>query len=344
MIRKVLILAFFGQLIFGQFAFAQFSGAGSYVSTFWFYDRIEPRVQSESFNIYPSGMKFHLTGETVKQKIGDSHTFTWCKASEGFWISSQVVTSETNWVKSNDIAAVQVPSSIATESKRNIPAQSTDAGTRGKKTSKGGIAQGSSVLIDSDKGCFVTNYHVIDGGQMMLVLLDQETMMEARVIKSNEQTDLAVLKLVDDSDIALLKDYNEIKLRLSAAKGERVTAVGIPKAVDLGFETKITAGVISSNSFMEDPTMYGIDAAITTGSSGGGLYDENGFLIGITAAGFRPDLDTENVNGAVKGIHVNEIVSQTPCSLGIAPQKEVFSAVNIAQQSSTQVFPVLVQK
>ena len=167
--------------------------------------------------------------------------------------------------------------------------------------------------------------------------------MSARVLKSNKELDLAIIKLTDAEDISFVSDFENAVLRVNAQKGEEVRAVGFPKATDLGFDSKITAGIISGTSFLENPAMYQIDASITSGSSGGGLYDINGYLIGITTSGYRPDIHTENVNGAVKGYHVLEFASQTPCKVVQSTNATNFDA-KVAQQANVQVFPVVTKR
>lgn len=114
MIRSILLLAFFGQVAHWQLAFGQYSGPGPYMSTFWFYDRTKPEVQSPSTNIYPAGKHLVLTGEIVNEKIGENHVFTWCKSSEGFWIASRVVVPEANW-KANHSGAEKAPIAVASD-------------------------------------------------------------------------------------------------------------------------------------------------------------------------------------------------------------------------------------
>lgn len=205
------------------------------------------------------------------------------------------------------------------------------------------VGQASCVLVDRGQGCFVTNHHVIDGASEIFVATDLQNFMPARVLKSSRELDLAIVKLTNPDDISFVSAFDNAVLRVNAQKGEEVRAVGYPKAIDLGFDSKITAGIISGTSFMENPAMYQIDASITSGSSGGALFDMSGYLVGITASGYRPDIHTENVNGAVKGYHVLELASQTPCNVSQSTSAQNFDA-NVAQQSNSQVFPVLTKK
>ena len=207
------------------------------------------------------------------------------------------------------------------------------------ETKSSSMSQGSCVLIDKERGCFVTNHHVVDGAKAVSIATDIENLMEARVIKSDSKLDLAVVVLESESDISFVaRNYQNAVLRTDVKKGEDVRAVGFPKAIEMGFDSKITGGIISSNSFLENSTMYQIDAAITSGNSGGGLYDTNGNLVGITTAGYRPDQNTENVNGAVKAFHLEELLQQTPCS---SMKSSTFSSADFDALTSKQVFPVL---
>jgi len=141
---------------------------------------------------------------------------------------------------------------------------------------------GSGVILED--GYVVTNHHVIDGATTSRIVLQDGRTYDAEIIGSDALTDLAVLKV----DIAGLTpiDFGTTE---DLTIGRMAVAVGNPLGQDGG--ASLTVGVISALSrtviFNDSTALYGMlqtDAPITSGSSGGALVDENGKLIGITAA------------------------------------------------------------
>ena len=141
---------------------------------------------------------------------------------------------------------------------------------------------GSGVILED--GYIVTNHHVIDGATMSRIVLQDGRTYDAEIIGSDAWTDLAVLKV----DIAGLTpiDFGSTE---DLTIGRMAVAVGNPLGQDGG--VSLTVGVVSALSrtvaFGDSTALYGMlqtDAPITSGSSGGALVDEDGTLIGITAA------------------------------------------------------------
>ncbi|TNE68593.1 DegQ family serine endoprotease [bacterium] len=141
---------------------------------------------------------------------------------------------------------------------------------------------GSGVIVSKD-GYILTNNHVVDGADELLVgLLDSETEYEAKVIGTDPQTDIAVLK-VEGDDFPTLGLGNSDELRV----GEIVIAVGSP--LDAGLAHTVTMGIVSARGranlqLAEYEDFIQTDAAINPGNSGGALVNLNGELIGINTA------------------------------------------------------------
>lgn len=140
------------------------------------------------------------------------------------------------------------------------------------------VGQGSGVIIDS-RGYVLTNNHVLQGGQRIEVVLNDETVYEAELVGRNEQTDIAVLRIQPEDDIEFpavsLGDSDAIRV------GEMVMAIGSP----FSLSSTVTHGVISQKGRAEAnlPIIDFIQtsAAINPGNSGGALIDMEGNLIGI---------------------------------------------------------------
>ena len=161
------------------------------------------------------------------------------------------------------------------------------------------IGSGSGFYINN-KGYALTNNHVIDiCAQSVAVIDGKETLF--RVIATDKTNDVAVLK-------TSYKSRNFIKINEDGAKlGENVVAVGYPLAGRLSDSVKITRGIVSSLSGLDNNIgQIQIDAALQPGNSGGPVLNENGELIGIASAGLNKLLMAkeakyipENVNFAV---------------------------------------------
>ena len=136
----------------------------------------------------------------------------------------------------------------------------------------GGI--GSGVILDTD-GNILTNYHVIQGAQAIMVTVDDETSYEAELVGVDESSDLAVIRLVDAGDANLTPI--EIGDSDALAVGEWVMAIGSP----FGNEQSVSTGIVSAlyrSTAMRDTSgtsiyanMIQTDAAINPGNSGARL-------------------------------------------------------------------------
>lgn len=139
---------------------------------------------------------------------------------------------------------------------------------------------GSGVIIDST-GYVVTNHHVIEGAQKITVTLRTGESFNAKLLGSDEQIDLALLK-VEAQGLTAAVFGNSDNLKV----GQRTVAIGNPLG-QLG--GSVTEGIISAldrDLVVDGQTMNLLqtDTAINPGNSGGGLFDAQGTLIGIVVA------------------------------------------------------------
>jgi serine protease Do len=147
-------------------------------------------------------------------------------------------------------------------------------------------ALGSGVIVDS-KGYILTNNHVVDGATRIQVRLNGENRQyDAKVIGTDEETDLAVIKIEASHDLPVAKLGNSDGVQV----GDWVLAIGSPFDLD----ATVTAGIISakdrdniaadSRSRHQFQRFLQTDAAINPGNSGGPLVDMAGQVIGINTA------------------------------------------------------------
>jgi serine protease DegS len=153
---------------------------------------------------------------------------------------------------------------------------------------------GSGVIVDSS-GHIVTNHHVIANAETIRVALADGRVAQARVVGSDPDTDLAVLKIdLPSLPVAPLGRSDQLRV------GDVVLAIGNP----LGLSQTVTHGIVSAVSRaqlgiapLED--FIQTDAAINRGNSGGSLVDTTGALVGINTAMVAKSLGVEGIGFAI---------------------------------------------
>lgn len=168
---------------------------------------------------------------------------------------------------------------------------------------------GSGIVYDQE-GHIITNFHVIEDADELLVTLPDETTVSAEVVGADPSNDLAVLK-VDASPELLhpvpLGESGDLRV------GQFVIAIGNP----FGFERTLTVGVVSAlGRVIESPDERFIgeiiqtDAAINPGNSGGPLLDLTGRVIGVNTAIFSPSQASAGIGFAVPVDTVRRVVPE----------------------------------
>ncbi|WP_456380453.1 DegQ family serine endoprotease [Thiolapillus sp.] len=136
---------------------------------------------------------------------------------------------------------------------------------------------GSGFIITTD-GYILTNHHVVDGADEVIVRLNNRKSYEAKVIGSDEGSDIALLK-IDAEDLPAVQIGNSKNLKI----GAWVLAIGSP----FGFDATVTAGIVSAKGRSLPSENYvpyiQTDVAINPGNSGGPLFDLQGKVVGINS-------------------------------------------------------------
>jgi serine protease Do len=140
---------------------------------------------------------------------------------------------------------------------------------------------GSGVIVGAD-GYIVTNNHVIEQAEEIIVLLPDKRRLKAKLVGTDPKTDVAVIK-IEAANLPALSWGDSSQLRV----GEMVLAVGNP----FGLNQTVTMGIISAvgranMGIVDYEDFIQTDAAINPGNSGGALVNLNGDLIGINTAIF----------------------------------------------------------
>jgi len=177
---------------------------------------------------------------------------------------------------------------------------------QGGKKKKVQNSLGSGVIVESN-GVVITNHHVIEGADDIKVVLNDRREFEAKLLGSDERTDLAILKI--DTEGAMLPsltfgDSDSLEV------GDLVLAIGNP----FGVGQTVTSGIISALA----RTQVGItdysffiqtDASINPGNSGGALVDMHGRLIGVNSAIYSKGGGSNGIGFAIPANMVRSVLS-----------------------------------
>ena len=168
------------------------------------------------------------------------------------------------------------------------------------------IGSGSGVIISED-GYIVTNNHVIDGAEKLEVTLNDNRKFNARVIGTDPNTDVALLK-ISATKLTPIVFGNSDNVKV----GEWVLAVGNP----FGLNSTVTAGIVSAKARgVSKSNNVGIesfiqhDAAVNPGNSGGALVNVDGELIGINTMIYSNTGNYAGHSFAIPSAVVNKIVT-----------------------------------
>ena len=165
---------------------------------------------------------------------------------------------------------------------------------------------GSGVVVDAAGGYIVTNNHVVQRADNIDVTLADGRLLEATMVGSDPQVDLAVLKVDPDELVEIgFADSNDLRV------GDFVVAIGNP----FGLNQTVTSGIISalgrSGLGIEGyEDFIQTDASINPGNSGGALVDLNGSLVGINTAIFAPSGGNVGIGFAIPANMVRAVMGQ----------------------------------
>lgn len=164
---------------------------------------------------------------------------------------------------------------------------------------------GSGFIIDKS-GYIITNNHVIDNAEKIMVILYDDTSFEATVVGKDPKTDVALLKInPKKTKLTAVKFGDSNKLRV----GDWVMAIGNP----FGFGGTVTAGIVSArgrNLSGSYDDYIQTDASINRGNSGGPLFDMNGNVVGINTAIFSQSGGSVGIGFAVSSNLAKQVTDQ----------------------------------
>jgi serine protease DegQ len=167
--------------------------------------------------------------------------------------------------------------------------------------------EGSGVIVRKD-GYILTNNHVVEGAQKITVELTDKRILPAKIVGTDPETDLAVIKIEGDDFPAMpFGDSQSLQV------GEIVLAIGNPFGV---FGNTVTMGIVSAvgrTQITEDSQFESFiqtDAAINQGNSGGALVSAAGELVGINTSIFTRTGDFSGIGFAIPTAIVSPVMEQ----------------------------------
>jgi serine protease Do len=139
------------------------------------------------------------------------------------------------------------------------------------------MSLGSGFIISAD-GYVLTNYHVVNNADEIIVRLNDRRELKAEVVGADKRSDVALLK-IDAKDLPVVKTGSSTKLQV----GEWVLAIGSP----FGFDYSATVGIVSAKGRSLPSENYvpfiQTDVAINPGNSGGPLFNQDGEVVGMNS-------------------------------------------------------------
>ena len=204
------------------------------------------------------------------------------------------------------------------------------------------ISSGSGFFVNKS-GYLVSNYHVVEMCQYVLAVRDGD-LLNVKVVASDITNDLIVGKVEELSNndfLALSSD--------GAFLGDNVIAAGFPLAGTLSDNLKVTRGIVSSMSGLNNNySEYQIDAAVQSGNSGGPLIDASGNVVGVVVSQLNKyailrerEIIPENVNFAVKSQNVGVFLSANNIDFVSKDSKKVIQNRVVAKSAEDSTVMLL---
>lgn len=173
---------------------------------------------------------------------------------------------------------------------------------------------GSGILWD-DKGHIITNYHVVDGANEVIVTFKNGKIAHARIVGSYPRKDIAVLAINSSKELKNLSLFQQFPIADSTKLrvGQNVIAIGNP----FGLDHTLTRGIVSalnrqfalgSGQVLGD--LIQTDASINPGNSGGPLLNSQGALIGMTTAIYSTSGSSAGIGFAIPSNDIKRITDQ----------------------------------
>ncbi len=197
----------------------------------------------------------------------------------------------------------------------------------------------------TDTGYIVTAYHVIANYKNINVLVDRRRLLKAKVVKTNSDLDLALLKIQSITPFVYLSHSKGVPA------GMDVVTIGYPQVAIQGLTPKITKGIVnSSTGLRDDKNSFQFSAEVQKGNSGGPLIGPGGTVVGVVQSKLDAlkisektnDL-TQNVNFATKSAILLDFIRDTPGLPTTRPlqPEQPLKAIRIYLELENAIVPII---
>jgi len=263
-------------------------------------------IESDLNHWKPGEVKAYFEGTSIKNIFST----TWLMGNK---IKTETFSElENEGILSIELDDPQTKDKVQSEFIKLYPSLTTSVSSKPSNVK----ATGSGFAI-TQNGIIATNAHVIEGSDKFEVLFSNESgnfTYQAKMLLKDASNDIALLK-IDDKNF---KEFSEIPYSINEKTeiGEQVFTIGYPLNSVMGANYKVTNGIISANSGIEDDIRFlQISVPIQPGNSGGPLFDKSGNVVGLTTAKLNSDAvgtNVENVNYAIKAAYLLNVLKMIP--------------------------------
>ena len=233
---------------------------------------LAPGSSDEELFSLPMRTTWHATGERPSEVVQGALTHAARRFAEEADLPARIAThyGAGLLLAKGEEVQLQRPRPIAFSGRKDMLA----ALVKAVVTVTSGKSHGSGFVLTND-GYLLTNEHVVGSNAQVQVRFEQGFTLDAQVVKTNKDFDLALLK-VQASDLPALTLGDDAGLVL----GEELFAIGTPLDTKLG--QSVSRGVMSGRRELDGRSYIQTDVSINPGNSGGPLIDEEGKVVGIT--------------------------------------------------------------
>lgn len=228
------------------------------------------RTDSLLFSI-PQSSTYHATGERASDVTGSAIAHAARLMSEDRSLADRIAEEYGTGLalsKGGEVA-ITTPNPVPFASRKEMMSALVKAVVT-IQTEKG---HGSGFIISND-GFIISNEHVVGKETVVRIKMQQGFTLDAQVLKTNKDFDLALLK-VQATDLPALAIGNDKELML----GEEIYAIGTPLDANLG--QSVSRGILSGHRDLDGRSYLQTDVSINPGNSGGPLIDETGKVVGV---------------------------------------------------------------
>ena len=287
-------------------------------------------IYTENINWLPKLIKFSFE-QTAKDNVFS------VKYGDGFQISR----TGSAILKDNSVLVI-TPNNSEKESFILIKKYPLVNSSKNDRVSSSSVSSGSGILI-SKSGLVVTNQHVVKNStEISIKLPTVDKAYNADIVIQDRNNDLAILKLSNFNFDILNTSSIPYKLVTSdnIKPGHTVYTIGYPLGDILGKSIKYSSGEVNSlYGLHDDSRVFQISNPVQPGNSGGGLFNEDGELIGVIFSSLNAkyffdniNIIPQNVNFAIKGNYLLNLISLLPESDEIINRNNSLKDLSIERQ------------